>query len=120
MKFILTINWTLINFNEISKIEYEYNEHQDKYYSYFMLKNGDKYDAHESFHSFQVNDGIDYLFNAWCHKTFNLILLDYILLSTESIIKLEDVDNVLWSKFIYICSKNIDKLSKKPIIIGHL
>ena len=111
MKYILTINWTLINFDEVAKIEYENNENLDRWYSYFILKNGEKYDAHDAPDYFQVDGEQDYLFCAWCHKTFNVLLLNYIY--KNDFTDIEKIQDELWEEFIEKCRDVLPSIEKK-------
>lgn len=113
MKYILTVNWSLLNFDDISKIEYQNYQDVDKYYSYFIMKNGDKYNAHDAPDYFQVDDQQDYNFCSWCHKTFNVLLLKYILRSQDDIINIDEIQDTLWEEFIEMCRDVLPSLEKK-------
>ena len=120
MKFIQTSNWVLINVEEIVKIEYEQHDvRSNRYDSYFYLKDGEKHEAFESLDTFQIDDDTEYYFDAWCHKTYSIILLTWILENGEHIICVDETDEVLWPIFLDECRLNIDKLrtQKKQVKI---
>ena len=110
MKFILTINWTLISVEEILKIEYEEDSSRNRYTSYFILKNGDKHDVHDTPNSFNVDDDKEYILCSWCHRTMNIIILKYILNEPDKIIFIDQMEDKFWEDFIEMCRNNLDKL----------
>jgi len=115
MKFIKTINWTLINFDEISKINYENCEkNHDIYYGYFYLKNGDKMDIYEYPDNFSVDDEKEYYFCAACCMKINEIILKRALaMQDNSILDICEIEDEIWLEFIEWVRPNINSLSKK-------
>ena len=110
MKFILTINWTLINVEEILKIEYEEGSLLNRYHSYFILKNDDKHEVYDSPDLFNVDDDKEYLFCPWCHRTMNIIILKYILTDPDKIIFIDQMEDKFWEDFLEVCRNNLNKL----------
>lgn len=106
MKFVRTINWTIINLDEVSYIDYETVDHGSKnrehVYPYFHLKNGLKLDAFESPDSFTIEEnGQEYEFCCKCCTIYTEILLDAILKSTPGVIfDIESNEDQMWDRFI--------------------
>lgn len=117
MKFIQLTNWTIINASEILKMEYEECEIGNRYYSYFILKNGEKYDGYDTPDTFQVDDEKDYIFCCWCHQMMNKIILYDILKSPIHIYSIEENEEKLWEIFIEKCRENMNKLRQKICVL---
>ncbi len=110
MKFILTIDWTFINVQEIIKISHESDDSID---SYFYLKNGEKYQIFESVNSFTIDECI-YVFCEWCHMTMNKFVIDYItnfLSSEDTILDINQEDKSIWDEFTLFARDNIESLT---------
>jgi hypothetical protein len=118
MKFIKTINWSLINLEEVTKIDYvNESNNADNYYGYFHLKNGDKLDCYEypNFFNFEVDDPKSYLFCAHCCMKINELLLNDVLnMADNCIYDVSENEDKLWEIFINWAKQNKDKLSVKP------
>ncbi len=76
MRFIKTINWTFINFDEVYKICHENSTiNINQYYSYMYLKNGEKLDFWDYPDVIEVS-GKDVAVDADDHMKLNEILLN--------------------------------------------
>lgn len=113
MKFIKTINGTFINTNEIYKVRHEHDEELDKFYSYFYLNNGEKYDVYYCPDIFQIDNSVDYEFCHVCHIAINEIILKKIQAVDNVIVDIDKLEGELWEFFIEWCRGNGSQLHKK-------
>lgn len=113
MNFIKTINYEFINWNDVSIIGYE-NE-GSIIYSYFYLKNGQKFDAYESVNYFDLDKDEEYEFCCMCHAKYIEILIEWINIhfrDPESIFDVELFDSIIQDNFIKWARENTEKLRK--------
>ena len=100
MKFIKTICNNLINFDDVYKIVYELYE-QDRYYSYFYLRNGEKHDVFDWPEIFKIEDK-EIKFDAQCYSIVNDLVLDKIITFFEDhngIFDMNTADKSIWEIF---------------------
>lgn len=114
MKFFLTINWTYLNIDEIYKVEHENNI---DIYSYFYMKNGEKYDVYDMPNQFKIDDDIIYIGCEQCHVIMNGIIIRMINESCKAsdILDLAQEEDRIWELFIDWARQNTHKLTKKKI-----
>lgn len=118
MRFIKTIDNTIINFDEIYKISYEWDKSNTRLHSYFFLKNGEKLDAFETADSFNLEDSKkEYQFCCLCHCIMNQVLLknihEFYSKDKDNIIfDINKYDDSLLNDFLEWAENNIDQLVK--------
>lgn len=115
MKFIKTINWTLINLEQVIKIDYvNENDASNSYYGYFHLKNGDKLDCYEYPNCFNLNNEVVYLFDAdCCIKINELLLKEVLMMDDNNIYDVSENEDRLWEEFMTWAQENKAKLTVK-------
>ena len=116
MKFVRTINYCIINWDEVSHVDYENIDDAGRYYPYIHLKNKSKFDFFESVDTFNIEENADeYIFCPKCVTVHSELLLRDIQNSFDNglmFYDIEESEDRIWEEFIE-WAKTEPKLSKK-------
>lgn len=113
MKFIKTINWSFINFDEVVKIDHEQDGHSS-IYGYFHMKNGEKFDTYDFPNLFNIDDEKQYFFTGECCAIIHEIILKKLLeRDAPSLFSVDSYEDKIWDEFIECIRPFKERLSIK-------
>lgn len=112
MKFLQTLTGRFINVEMIAAVDHELSEYRklESYYSYLCLKDGTTHDFLEVPDQFELDDGRMRLFSVDFIMLWHQLALEYILSSSDKVIRIEDVMDRTWEVLMReIIRKEVEK-----------